>query len=321
MRQFGERLNLFFGSNMIYFMLASMLLGWLYNDFYCNFRNAVPLMFGFMTFITAIKTSWKDLKGIFASPMPLLSIILIQHLLMPIFASLLGHLGFSGNQALITGFILASALPVGITAVIWAGMSNGDVALSLTSATLDTLLSPVTVSFVLWLFVGRAVAVDYPAIMGDLLKMIVIPSILGLTIHDLTSGKFHRHLIPFLGPVSSICLCGVIVVNVATAKATAVAMVNAAPALLLLVFLQVCAGFALGWLIAAGQKFSQEAKITCVFSIGIRNTSCGLVIALGHLPTEASIPLLIAMFFQQPVAALSQRLLLGQNLNKRQSSW
>ncbi len=321
MKKLGESLNLFFGRNMIYFMLFSMLLGWLYNDYYSNFRNAVPLMFGFMTFITAIKTSWKDLKNIFKNPLSLLCIILLQHILMPIFAQLLGHLGFPHNPALVTGFILAAALPVGITSVIWSGMTDGDVALSLTSATLDTLLSPLVVSSVLYVFIGHGVEINYPAIMKGLLMMIVIPSMLALTIHDLTSGGFHKRFIPYLGPFSSVCLCGVIVVNVATAKATASEMVNAAPALLALVFIQVCAGFFLGWLIAHQLKFTDPIKKTCIFSIGIRNTSCGLVIATGHLPIEASIPLLIAMFFQQPVAAFSQRFLLGSDGNKNLSSW
>jgi predicted Na+-dependent transporter len=157
--------------------------------------------------------------------------------------------------------------------------------------------------------------------MGGLLKMIVIPSLLGLTIHDLTHGRFHQRLVPYLGPVSSMCLCGVIVINVATAKVTASSMVSAAPILLGMVFILVSGGFALGWLIARTLKFSQETTITCIYSIGIRNTSCGLVIALGHLPIEASIPLLIAMFFQQPVAALTQRLLLRKTALKASSSW
>lgn len=315
MKQFGERINLFFGRNMIFFMLAAMLVGWFYNATFSRFRDAVPLMFGFMTFMTAIKTSWKDLRSIFKSPLPLLSIIFFQHLLMPLFASILGHLGFAEQPALITGFILAAALPVGITAVIWSGMSNGDVALSLTSATLDTLFSPLTVSLVLFAFIGQSVQVDYQAIMGSLMKMIVIPSILGLTINDLSQGRFHRKFVPYLGPLSSLCLCGVIVVNVATAKLTASAMVNAAPLLLATVFLLVGGGFVLGWLIAKILKFSDEIKITCIYSIGIRNTSCGLVIALGHLPVEASIPLLIAMFFQQPVAALTQRIFLRKSVD------
>jgi predicted Na+-dependent transporter len=100
------------------------------------------------------------------------------------------------------------------------------------------------------------------------------------------------------------------VVNVATAKTTASNLVNAAPMLLVFTFALVSSGFILGWAISSLFKFSKSIQTACVYSFGIRNTSCGLVIALGHLPIEASIPLLIAMFFQQPLAALSQKLFL-----------
>ncbi|MDN5280136.1 MAG: bile acid:Na+ symporter, family [Clostridiales bacterium] len=310
MRNVGERINAFFSNNMIFFMLAAMVIGWRFSDQFGIYRDLVPWMFGYMTLVTAIKTSWKDLKIIFSRPLPLLSILVLQHLLMPFFAKFLGHLGFPNQPALITGFVLAAALPVGITAVIWSGMAKGDVALSLTAATLDTLISPVIVSLVLLAFIGETVEVNYGAIMSGLLKMIVIPSIIGLSIHDLSKGTFHPKFIPYLGPVSSVCLCGVIVVNVATAKTTASNLVNAAPMLLVFTFALVSSGFILGWAISSLFKFSKSIQTACVYSFGIRNTSCGLVIALGHLPIEASIPLLIAMFFQQPLAALSQKLFL-----------
>lgn len=311
MKQIGERINRIFGSNMIFFMAAAMLIGWFANELLSQFRMAVPFMFGFMTLVTAVKTSWKDLRSIFKSPLPLLCIVLLQHILMPFFAQFLGNLGFSQSPALITGFILASALPVGITAVIWTGMSEGDVALSLTSATLDTILSPITVSLVLLMFVGQSVTIDYSAIMGSLLLMIVVPSVVGLSINDYSGGSFSKKYNAFLGPVSSLCLCGVIAVNVATAQSTASSMVNAAPILIAFSFTLVLSGFLLGWLISYLCGFTSRTRIASIYCVGIKNTSCGLVIAIGHLPVEASIPLLIAMFFQQPLAALSQKIFMS----------
>ncbi len=308
MKQIGEKINRIFGSNMIVFMTAAMLLGWFANDTLSRFRSAVPIMFGFMTLVTAVKTSWKDLRSIFKSPLPLICIILLQHIIMPFVAQFMGNLGFSQSPALITGFILSSALPVGITAVIWTGMSDGDIALSLTSATLDTILSPITVSLVLLMFVGQSVAIDYSAIMQSLFLMIVLPSVIGLSINDYSGGNFSKKYNAFLGPVSSLCLCGVIAVNVATAQSTASSMVNAAPILIVFTFALVLSGFLLGWLISYLFSFTSQTRIASIFCMGIKNTSCGLVIAIGHLPVEASIPLLIAMFFQQPLAALSQKL-------------
>jgi predicted Na+-dependent transporter len=158
------------------------------------------------------------------------------------------------------------------------------------------------------MFVGKSVAIDYSAITGSLLLMIVVPSVIGLSINDYSGGSFSNKYNAFLGPVSSLCLCGVIAVNVATAQSTASSMVNAAPMLIAFSFTLVLSGFLLGWLISYLFGFASKTRIASIYCVGIKNTSCGLVIAIGHLPAEASIPLLIAMFFQQPLAALSQRL-------------
>ncbi len=307
MKNLGLKLNHFFSSNLIFFMLAAMLLGWGKSEYFSQYRNWVPWMFGFMTLVTSLKTSWRDLGGIFSKPLPLITIIIFQHALFPFIAQFIGKIGFPDNPHLIAGFILTAALPVGITAVIWTGMSKGDVALSLTAATLDTLLSPITVSLVLYMFVGKSMAINYQAMMTALVVMIVIPSVVGLTINDLSGGKFYSRSEHLLGPLSSIALCGVIVVNVATAQATASTLISAAPSLIFLAFALVASGFFTGWLFPKIFGFSKEASIACVYCTGIRNTSCGLVIAMGHLPVEASIPLLVAMFFQQPISALFQR--------------
>lgn len=292
---------------MILFMMAAMLIGWAFSSTASLFRDTVPYMFGYMTFVTALKTSWRDLGNIFRKPLPLLSIVVFQHIAMPFLARFLGTSFFPDSPELITGFVLAAALPVGITAVIWTGMTRGDVALSLTSATIDTLISPITVSAVLLLFVGTRVEVNYGTMMIGLVKMIVVPSVLGLTVHDWSRGSFYQKHSHWLGPVSSLCLCAVITVNVGTAQATAAKLAAAAPMLILATLIMVAGGFLIGWLFPRLFKFNHKITTSCIFCSGIRNTSAGLVIAIGHLPTLASIPILIAMFFQQPAAAIVQK--------------
>ena len=307
MRSIGEKLNHIFSSYMIFFMLIAAVIGWKIGDGLSGFRNWVPFLFGFTTFVTSSKISFENLTGIIKRPYALLTIIVLQHTVFPFFAEFIGKLGFPDNQGLITGFILTAALPVGVTSVIWTGLAHGDVALSLTATTLDTLLSPLVVSLTLFLFVGKTIAINYYNMIIALIIMIVIPSILGLTVNRISKGTFHPKYINFLGPLSSLCICLVIMINVGTAQATASSLVSAAPILVLLAFILVLSGYLAGWLFPTIFNFSQETKQACIFCIGIRNTSCGLVIALGHLPIQASIPLLVAMFFQQPLAAIAQR--------------
>ena len=290
-------------------MLSAMFLGWVAGSSLDPLRQTVAPMFGFMTFVTALKTSWRDLGNIFRKPMALIVIVILQHLLMPFIASFVGEFALKGHQELVAGFILASALPVGITAVIWTGLGKGDVTLSLTSATIDTLLSPLVVTVVMLLFAGQKIEIAYTAMIASLFKMIVIPSILGLTVHDASCGAFNQKYIQYLGPASFFCMCAVIMINTGAAQGAASEMIRKSPILFLLSAGMVIFGFVSGWVLSRLFSFREPVVRSCTFCAGIRNTSAGLVIALGHFPVEAGIPILIAMIFQQPVAAIAQRLL------------
>ncbi len=309
MRPRGEILYDYLNSRMIFFMLSAMFIGMIFGSALDPLRCLVAPMFAFMTFVTAVKTSWQDLGNIFRKPLPLLVIVVLHHLLTPFIASLIAEYTLAGNIELIAGFVLAAALPVGITGVIWTGLSKGDVALSLASATIDTLLSPVVVTLVMLLFAGRKIEIAYTAMIVSLFKMIVIPSVLGLSVHDFTAGRFHQRYIQYFGPVSFFCMCAVITVNTGAAQSAAAEIIRRIPAAFFVSLGMVLFGFVSGWLLAKLFSFKHSIKLSCIFCAGIRNTSAGLVIALAHFPTEASIPILIAMIFQQPAAAIVQKLL------------
>ncbi len=309
MRPAGERLYLYLNSRMIFFMLFAMAIGWFGGEGFGFMRGAVPWMFGYMTFVTALKTSWKDLGIIFRKPLPLISIVILQHMLMPMIASISSRALFAGRDELILGYILMAALPVGITAVIWTGLGKGDVALSLTAATVDTLLSPIVVSVILLIFAGQQTQIDYLSMIRGLVFIIVIPSVLGLTINDLSRGSFYDSCISYLGVPSFICMCAVITINVGMAQKSAAEMFAKAPLIVLLTLCMTLTGFFTGYLLARLFGFRESALISSTYCAGIRNTSVGLVLAIGHFPVEASIPVLVAMMFQQPLAAVAQRLL------------
>ena len=202
-----------------------------------------------------------------------------------------------------------ASLPIGITAVIWTGLGKGDVALSLTAATVDTLLSPFIVPAVLLIFAGQQATIDYNSMIRGLVFMIVLPSILGLTINDLSQGSFYGRNVRYLGLPSFFCMCFVITINVGMAQKSATEMFSKAPLIALLTLGMTLTGFLTGHLLARLFAFKKGAMITSTFCAGIRNTSVGLVLAIGHFPVEASIPVLVAMMFQQPLAAIAQRLL------------
>jgi predicted Na+-dependent transporter len=300
---------------MIFFMLFAMIVGLFFGESLRILGGTIPWMFAYMTLVTSFKTSWKDLGIIFRKPLPLISIVGLQHIIMPIIASVFGHTLFGDNNSLILGYILMAALPIGITAVIWTGLGKGDVALALTAATLDTLLSPLIVSVILILFAGKEATIDYPSMISGLALMIVVPSIIGLTINDLSRGTIYNRTIKYLGLPSFFCMCAVITINVGMAQKSAFKMFVTAPKIVLLTFIMTATGFLSGYLLARLFGFNDNAVVGTTFCAGIRNTSAGLVLAIGHFPAEASIPVLVAMMFQQPIAAIIQRKFISRQLS------
>ncbi|MDD3148200.1 MAG: hypothetical protein PHD82_12940, partial [Candidatus Riflebacteria bacterium] len=263
MRPRGEILYAYLNSRMIFFMLSAMFIGWVAGSTLDPFRPAVAPMFAFMTFVTAIKTSWRDLGNIFRKPAALVVTVILQHLLMPFIASFVGEFALGNNKELVAGLILASALPVGITAVIWTGLGKGDVALSLTSATIDTLLSPLVVTLVMLLFAGQRVEIAYTAMIASLFKMIVLPSVFGLSVHDFSRGTFHLKHIYYLGPASFFCMCAVIMINTGAAKGAASEMLIKMPVLFPLSLGMVVFGFFSGWLLAKIFSFKETVVRSC----------------------------------------------------------
>ena len=70
------------------------------------------------------------------------------------------------------------------------GDSNeGNVALGVTLVTLDSILSPLVVPATVMIVAGAAVSFDAGSLMVSLLWMVVVPTIIGVTLHEATDGR------------------------------------------------------------------------------------------------------------------------------------
>ena len=132
---------------------------------------------------------------------------------MPLWAWAVGHITFNGDPLTITGIILAMVIPTGVTSFIWVSMKKGNTALTLAVILIDSLLSPIIVPLSLSLLVGQKVEMDVSSMMAGLLYMIVIPSIVGILLNEITKGKIVPVWKPILSPISKIFLFCVVSLN------------------------------------------------------------------------------------------------------------
>lgn len=308
LRQMGDGFNSLFEGHLFACVFLFMVAGWYLapHTSLASGRIVVPLLFAYMTWLTSLKCSWREIGRIAANPGPVLVILGLLHLGVTCFGWGIGRIFYAGHSDIIAGFVLCGAIPIGVTSAIWTGLAGGDVALALAAVTIDTLLSPVVVPAIILLFLGESLNLNLTAIMFDLLKMIVLPSLIGITMHDLTGGSLYPRVKPFLGPFSNIAMGIVIAINIATARQTIISLEVSLGFLLAVILLVVSFGYVAGLIVPRMLGYGGKTTAAIAYSVGIRNLSAGLVIALGHFPTLTIVPVVVSMLFQQPLAALAR---------------
>ena len=174
---------------MPYFIPVSVVIGVIISDYIVDFAWLIPWIFAFMTFAGSLNSNFASFKDAVLHPLPIFVIMFILHIVMPLLALGIGHLVFPGEMLTITGLVLAMAIPTGITSFVWVTVAKGNNLLALAVILIGALLSPVIVPLTLHLLVDETVEINALGMMIGLLWTIVIPSIVGMILNQMTKGK------------------------------------------------------------------------------------------------------------------------------------
>jgi predicted Na+-dependent transporter len=281
----------------------SVLIGVLLGGHLSGYSYLSPWIFAFMTFSGSISSSFSQFLKSLTQPIPLITTLLILHVIMPLLAMGAGHLLFSGDSYTITGLVLAAAIPTGITSFVWVAIYKGNTALTLAIILIDTLLSPFVVPYTLSILLGAKVHMDIGAMMQGLFLMVVMPSMLGMLLNQWTKGHIKKWS-PRLAPFSKIGLGTVVAINGAVVapylRHFDVKLYGLAFTVLGLAML----GYVLGWAVARVMRWEHDIVIALIFNGGMRNISAGAVLAVAYFAPPVAIPVVLGMLFQQSLASL-----------------
>jgi BASS family bile acid:Na+ symporter len=272
----------------------------------------VPWIFAGMTFAGSIGSNFKDLRRVMMLPQPIIANLIILHLAMPLLGWAAGSIFFPGDELTQTGFVLLFVIPTGVVSLVWVTIYGGNIALTLALILLDTLLSPLIVPLSLSLIVGAKVHMEPLDIMGGLLWMVVIPSLIGMTLNQLTKGKIKKAWGPNLAPFSKIGLFVVVSINSSVVAPYLKQFNLKLLEIIIIAFVLAAFGYILGWLVAHWMKWDREVTIALTINSGMRNLSAGAVLAISFFPPPVALPVIAGMLFQQILAAL-----FGQRLGKK----
>lgn len=281
----------------------SVVLGVMLAGYIKDFAFIIPWVFAFMTFSGSLNSSFGSLKEIIHHPKPLFLILILLHIMMPLFAWSTGTLVFGDDSFTITGLVLAMAIPTGISSFIWVSIYRGNIPLTLSIILVDTFLSPFIVPLTLSVFFQKSVQIDTVQMMAGLFGMIVLPSFLGMLFNQF-AGKTAQALSSCLSPFSKLGMAIVVILNGAVV-APYLREVNLKLILIgITVFCVAFMGYLMSFIIANLLKYDQGTTVAVTFNGGMRNISVGSVLAVTYFPAPVAVPVVIGMLFQQVLASL-----------------
>lgn len=307
-----EKINARLTKMMPFLTPTSLIMGVLIGKRLEHLVFLIPWIFAFMTFSGSLGSNFKQFKNVLQRPFPIVIAVAFLHVFMPLLALSIGHLIFGGDPFTITGFILAVVIPTGITSFVWVSIYSGNAVLCLSIILIDTLLSPIVVPYSLQLLIGAKVNVDTWQLMRDMFFMIVIPSVLGMEVNQLTRGEAKKWGTK-LSLFSKLGIAVIVLINGAVLTPYLKNMNMKVLLIIACVFVISASGYFFSWLVGALLNWKRDETVTLMYNGGMRNISAGSVLAVTFFPPPVVLPVVLGMLFQQVLAATYGRLFFDES--------
>lgn len=257
----------------------------LYPQLFVGFKSSiVPLLMTIMLGM-GLTLGWQDFKRVWQNRFVVGLGVGIQFLIMPLSAWLLSWL-FDFSLELTIGMLLVGATAGGTASNVIAYLAKGDVALSVCMTLVSTLIAVVMLPFLTWLYLGELVEVPASSMLWMLLKMIVLPLLLGMILNALLHSQVAK-ITAILPLFSMIAILLIIAIVVALNQANLHIM---AWTLLLAVIVHNSLGLAFGYWLTRRFGYDSVIARTVAIEVGMQNSGLSVALALQYFSAVSALP-------------------------------
>jgi BASS family bile acid:Na+ symporter len=247
----------------------------------------ISILLGIIMFGMGMTLSPEDFKQIFKQPKNVIIGVLLQFIIMPLLGFgivLLLQLPYQ----LAAGVVLVGCVPSGTASNVMTLIAKGDVLLSVTVSSITTLLSPFITPYLYYWLAGTWIPIDPNAMFVDILKIILIPIVLGFLIRVLFGAERTKAVSYFLPSVSVFAI--VLIISAVVAVTRDKLLLVAIP-VIIAVIMHNCLGYLFAYLFSKylfGMTEKQARAIS--FEVGMQNSGLGTVLAMKFLTPIAALP-------------------------------
>ncbi|MFD6426561.1 bile acid:sodium symporter family protein [Streptomyces sp. NPDC060198] len=250
-----------------------------------GWTKAVPYLLGVVMFCMGLTMTPLDFKGVAKRPWAVAIGLVAHYVIMPGLGWIIAHLLGLPPQ-LAAGVILVGCAPSGTASNVVTFLARGDVALSVSVATVSTVLAPLVTPPLTLLLAGTYLPVDAGSMVTDILKTVLLPVIGGLVVR-LVAGKLVDRVLGAMPWLSSLAIAAIVC---AVVSGSAGAIKSAAITVLIAVVLHNGLGLALGYGAGKLTRLGPPASRAMAFEVGMQNSGLAAALATAHFSPLAALP-------------------------------
>lgn len=176
--------------------------------------NYTSVFLGVAMFGMGLTIKMGDFRVVFSHPKEIVLGCICQYTIMPLCAwglAVLLHL----DADLALGVILVGCCPGGTASNVITYIAGGDVPLSVGMTIVSTLIAPLMTPFLVYVLAGAWVEVSFLAMVISVVKVILVPVLLGILIRSLFGKQIQKisDVLPLISVVSIVMIISGIVAN------------------------------------------------------------------------------------------------------------
>jgi BASS family bile acid:Na+ symporter len=242
--------------------------------------------------------STAEWKGIWRQPRMVAIAVAIRWLIMPVAAYalaqhvLLRFLRQPSATALAIGLVVLGTTPTGAASNTLTLISRGDLALSVSVTTVNTILAPFLQPLLIYWFIGSATHVNTTALFLDLAKTVLVPVLCGSIVGAYWTPLANR-LKPTLSALAVICLALIILGSVAKGTTALLKQLWILPLTTAVLLVYGMFGLALGYYLPKYFGFTHRQRVASCFEVGVANAALTQVLIFNHFTPFAAIPAIL----------------------------
>lgn len=211
--------------------------------------------------------------------------ILLQFLVMP-FAAFALSIMFELSTELTIGMMLVGATAGGTASNVMTYLANGKVALSVSMTTVSTLLATFMLPLLTWLYIGQTVTVPVSDMLMSLIKLILLPVIIGVTLNTL----FHKQLVPIARFFPAFSTAAIILIIAIVVALNHQNLATVGGLLIVAIMAHNLIGLLAGYWISRKLGYDSKVARTVAIEVGMQNSGLSVALALKYFSAASALP-------------------------------